>query len=249
MSLWYFMISRIKRGLEREVTEIDRRDFLVGAGALALGFLGFGFTGIDSSVREVEVPELEVAEPLVDEGEVYFEEVEKFYPKDYTSLDKEKAVEAVYAEARGVSDNEDYLRNVVSTFVTRSLESGKSVSEVIGDEAQYSYLNSGDGNEVRSGEALSHSKKNRIEEEAYARCVRVVDDVFENGLTEDELLTHYFVRGSDVELTSEYCPDWAFTEFNGKEVPKVPEYVIEHGEDVTRFYYSPDTGKAVLAAV
>ncbi|MAG07649.1 hypothetical protein CMI46_02435 [Candidatus Pacearchaeota archaeon] len=255
------MINRIKESLigliatpklAREASRnISRRDFIVGTSALALGALGINAEGIDSGVRDVEkfsVPKLDFVEDEVID-ETFEVEKERFYPKDYTNGDKEKAVEALYAEARGV-DNDAYLRHVTSTFVTRALESGKSVSEVIGDDKQYSYLDKGNRNEVKAGNALRHSKKNKIRGNTYDRCVEVVEDVFENGLDEDELLTHYFVRPVKTPLTSRHCPNWAFEEdFNGKEVPKKPEYVIEHDEDVTRFYYTPDTGRAVLAAV
>jgi len=207
----------------------------------------------DPETGEFEQEKSAIEKEIEKEVEVYPEEVERFYLKNYTGEDKLKAIEAVFAEARGV-DDKIYLGHVVSSYVTRALESGKTVSDEIYRKAQYSYLNKEDINQVKSGNAPEIASKDKVDEEAYGRCVEVVEGIFKNGLTRDELITHYFTRKIDVPLEPGSVPDWAFIDFKGKKIPKTPKYIIEHedpkkGTMITRFYYTPDTGDAVLAAV
>jgi len=151
---------------------------------------------------------------------------QRIYVTGYTSHDKQKAIEALYAEARGCSKDEGYLRNIASTFVTRALEKGKSISEVIGERKQYSYLNKNDKNRVKSGTAESHSQGNILEQKAYERCQQVIEDILENGIDSNERVNHYFVRGKE---DSKKLPNWARK--------KQPKQVIAHGNKITRFYY------------
>jgi len=153
------------------------------------------------------------------------EQTEKIYKVNYTSEDRERAIEALYAEARNVSDNPEYLRNVTSTFVTRALEKNKSISEVIGKNKAYSYLNKGDKNAVKSGNAKQIANSNSLEAQAYQVCEQIVDNILENGLKQDELYTHYFVRNK----SSINFPEWA--------IGVTPDKVIEHKDKITRFYY------------
>jgi len=151
---------------------------------------------------------------------------QRIYVTGYTSHDKQKAIEALYAEARGCSKDEGYLRLVASTFVTRALERRKSISEVIGEENQYLYLGLEDPNQVKSGTAESHSQGNIIEQRAYERCAQVIEDVLENGIDTSEKVNHYFVRGKE---DSKKLPNWARK--------NQPKHEITHRDNITRFYY------------
>lgn len=161
---------------------------------------------------------------------------ERLYPQ-YTEKDRKKAVEALYAEARGVAENREYLECVSKTFVTRALESKKPISKIIDESNQYSYLDKGDKNKVKSGNARQVAQLNPIEAEAYKLCEQAIDRVFSNGINTNELLTHYFVRKKSTPLTLNYCPEWAFEFIDGKAIPRVPEKTFEHDGKITRFYY------------
>lgn len=165
----------------------------------------------------------ETSEEVVEQSEQMIESLDRFYLRNYSEQDYEKAVEAVFAEARGL--DEDYMRKVTSSIVTRSLESATPVSDIINENEQYSYLNGGDGNEVKAGNAKNIASKNLLEREAYEQAKRVVKDVFDNGLGKDELITHYFVR----ENKSNNFPSW-YDE-------NCLVDVVEHDGNTTRFLY------------
>jgi len=169
---------------------------------------------------------LETSQPSLDN---------RIYLRGYTEADKEIAIEALFAEARNC--DRDYMEKVARTFVTRAVERGKSVSEVITADGQYSYLNRGDINKVKRGNAHLVAGKSKLERKAYETCEKVIDDVFQNGVAENELVDHYFVRDKQVPLSPGYCPEWAFEKVNGKMVARGPKYVIEHSGKTTRFYY------------
>jgi len=166
---------------------------------------------------------------------------QRFYLSNYSQADFDKAVECVFAEARGISD-ENYLKDVAATFYTRALESNRSITEVIEQNEQYSYLNKSDKNKVKAGNAREVAKKSASEIQAYKRVEKIVKNIFENGLTQDELLTHYFVE----DIDSKDFPTWA----EGVEVDKTYTHKSsEGGLGITRFLYMPKVEAALRGQV
>jgi len=241
--------------MKREKKTLDRRDFLVDSVKLVAGLVA-GRNVYVSTQKQLVLPKktkpyrrLEDLTKLTPAQQTPTQSTrqqnqpveDRIYLTDYTQEDAEKMVEALFAEARGV-DNRKYREDVASTFVTRALESGKSVSEVIGERGQYSYLNKGDKNAVKAGKSIEVAKQEVGGIKAYNDCVRVVTDVLKKGIRRQDTLTHYFVGDIDTPLTPEFCPEWAFDE---NEKPLEPDKTYKHGNNITRFYYrTPIEAKA-----
>jgi hypothetical protein len=137
------------------------------------------------------------------------------------------ATGALFAEARGEYKNQEYLDMVAKTIFTRAYESGKYVSEVIQEKGQFTYLN--DNNKVKLGNAEKIANKNAIEKAAYNACRETIINLFDKGISPEELVTHYYVSS----VNSENHPKWAKTKNKIK--------TIAHKNNLTRFYYIPNT--------
>lgn len=178
---------------------------------------------VGSEDWEERIFNLDMMLGAVDDLEDYTEKY--LLPEEQRNEDNVKIIaEALYAEARGLYQNEDYLKNVGSSVITRAMERNERVSDVLYN-GEYSYANSGDPNKKIVGMAEEHASQNYKDEKAYEVCLKVASDLVYNGA--DKLLTHYFVR----KKNSDNFPSWAKGE---------PDAVIEHGDRVTRFYYLSD---------
>ena len=146
-----------------------------------------------------------------------------------TEQEIKRATEALFAEARCRYRDEEYLKLVVKSFVTRAYENNQSIEEVITARKQYSYLNSRDRNKVKSGNAKKIASKNPIEMRAYETCERIVREILENGIPKEEFtpITHYFVSRAN----SNRFPSWATED---KLVRKI--HHNDRRNNITRFY-------------
>ena len=175
--------------------------------------------------EEKQLPPKNLVKECYDEWEQY-RQTRVFL--DYTEKDRQKAVEAVFGEARELSENAEYLEAIASTFVARAANSGKPISEIIEERNQYSYLNKGDKNAVKKGNAIKVARSNILEFQAYKKCVDAVDYVLKYGVDKDNLYTHYFVL-EEPGINADF-PDWA----RGEGI--APKKIIRHGNKTTRFY-------------
>ena len=242
--------------------EISRREFIesLGLGAWALFCaknVGASITrgerysskdemnkyikGLDSIDELIEEVQRDSSQQLIQTRtnlNYIIEQPKRLFLGNYCEADIQKAIEAVFAEAR--SEDEDYMKKVATTIYVRAIERDMKVTDVVTQRKQYSYLNRGDRNQVKAGNALKIASKNPIEMRAYKQCEAVVRDIFENGILEDEVINHYFVTARNTP--KRYFPHWAF-ETNGKtRKERTPVKVIEHGNQKTRFYYIPQRG-------
>jgi len=183
--------------------------------------------------------------------------------KNATSF--ELMLEAAYAELRGVYGNfkkgeidkdvfEDYTESVLSTIVIRSNENEKTVEDIVRKKVTkkgktkyaYSYQNETDPNRKIVRRSFEHARNSGgWDYEAYLNIRGITNDVIKDGT--DKLLTHYFVRDKDAK--SKTFPYWVFErdkkgklkrDKDGNKIPIEPDKIIEHGDQITRFYYLTD---------
>jgi len=137
--------------------------------------------------------------------------------------------DAMFLEGRGP----EYYEMVGSTVINRSIDSGKSVAEILGAKKQYSFTNKNDPQKEISTSVEEYAKTNPIEWAAFLKADEAAREIVEYGT--DMHFNHFYVR----PVGSKKHPNWA----KGRKPDRVYNhkgYFKKEVQDlVTRAFYIP----------